>query len=161
QGKKINGENAIWTPNGRGLIFSPGSGVQVSSTSGVGLTYLPLDRQQRPAGVPVQLTTGADSYPNISRNGKRLAYNSSASRSDIWKVPLDPATAKPSGVPTRLIPGRSNEWSPQPLPDGEHVLFLSNRDAGRWMYVADVNGENVRLVDKTHNWYLIQSVSPD
>jgi eukaryotic-like serine/threonine-protein kinase len=161
QGQKINGENSTWTPDGRGVIFSPGSGTQIAGVQSFGLVYLALDEQRRPRSAPVQLTTSFDSYPDISRNGKRLAYNSSSTQSDIWKVALDPVSGKPVGAPIRSISGPGNEWSPQPLPDGKHVLFLSSRDQARSLYVADTNGENVRLVDQTHNWYLIQSVSPD
>ena len=76
--------------------------------------------------------------------------NSSDSRSDIWKVEMDPATGLPLGEPSRVIDHPANDTDPTLLPDGEHFLFVSDRGGDSYdLYVADTDGVNVRLVDSS------------
>jgi Tol biopolymer transport system component len=139
QGEKVAGQNAVFTADGRGVVLSAGS-----------LWHLPLDEELRPTGPPVRLTTGQDSFPNLSKNGRRLAYNTSTSQTDIWRVPLDPETGLAAGPAVRVIDHPAADGAPSPLPDNRHFLFTSNREQDRWLYVADLDGGNVRVVSKSH-----------
>ncbi len=113
QGEKIAGQNAVFTADGRGVVLS---------------AHVPLDEELRPTGPPSRLTTGQDNVPNLSKNGRRLAYNTSTSQSDIWKIPLDPGTGLAAGPAVRAIDHPAADGAPSPLPDNRHFLFTSNRD---------------------------------
>ena len=147
---KINGVSPVWVSHGFGIIYDRGS-----------LYYLPLDKNRKAAQAAFQLTTGGDNTPALTVDGKSLAYNSSNSQADIWKVRLDLSTGKPTGQPIEIINNPSDDYLPKVLPDNKHFLFISTRDNGRFLYVADLDGQNVRLVDKTQNWRSLRSVSPN
>jgi Tol biopolymer transport system component len=161
---KINGRNPTWTPDGRGLVFSGTGSTREEDLGSAGLFYVALDAGRRSAGSPQQLTTGLrDDHPAFSRGGKHLVYNTSTAQDDIWKVQLDPSSGRVIGRPISVLHSPSNESAPYVLPDGRHLLFLSDRDGGlaRYLYVADLDGRNVRLIDRTRSWGRIASVTPD
>ena len=149
-GKKINGTSPVWINNGFGIIFDKGS-----------LFYLPLNKNRKVSQAAFQLTTGSDNTPALTVDGKSLAYNNSTSLTDIWKVRLDLSSGKPTGSPINITKNPAVDSHPKVLPDNEHFLFLSTRDNGSFLYVADLDGQNVRLVDKTQSWHRLRSVSPN
>jgi Tol biopolymer transport system component len=148
--KPLSGANPVWSSAGHGLIYSSGS-----------LWFCPLDAHDQPASPPVRLTTAKDNFPAVTRDGRRVAYNSSTSQTDIWKVALDPASGKPVGQPIRVVGHPAEDTSPIVLPDNRHFLFLSTRGGGNAIYVADLDGRNVRLVSAHRAWSRIFSVSND
>jgi serine/threonine protein kinase/Tol biopolymer transport system component len=149
-GGPIAGIHPVWTADGRGIVYSAGS-----------LWYLPLDVRSQAALAPERVTTGRDDFAAVSRDGKRLAYETSSVQTDIWKVALDPASGTPAGQPVRVISHPSEDTNPVALPDNRHFLFLSTRDNGNYMYVADLDGGGVRLVSRDRDWRQIMSVSPN
>ena len=87
------------------------------------------DPQLSPDGKTVLFTRTTTSMPTGKRNA------------DIWTVPADgSAPAKP------FIEGPKTESNARFLPDGKHVVFMSNRDGDTRVYLADLNGTIVRAI---------------
>jgi serine/threonine protein kinase len=149
-GQRVDGSGPIWTSNGRGIIFSK-----------TFLMYLPLNNNYDPVQKATQLTTSLSLHQRITRDGMRLAYSSSNTQTDIWKVRLDLATGKPSEPPVRILDHPASDSKPIALPDNKHFLFISDRDNDQFLYLADLDGKNVRLVDNSRSWYYVYSISPD
>ncbi len=96
-----------------------------------------------------QLTTapGQELYPSLSPDGKLLVYASAeAGNWDIYLQRVSGAT------PINLTrDSAANDTQPAFSPDGEHIVFRSDRDGGG-IFVMGATGENVRrLVDHGHN----------
>ncbi len=159
RGRAIDGISPVWSSRSPGIIFS-------RSTPGfhrsMNLEFVPLDRDGRVVGPPVRLTTAEDYEPAVSRDGRRLAYSSQThGGSDLWKVPLDPTTGRPAGEAVQVTRETASELSPAVLPDNRHLLFLSDRDNEWFLYASDLDGRGVKLVDRSHSWQHIESISHD
>jgi serine/threonine protein kinase len=152
EGKKVTGVNPVWSQRGPGIIFQ-----------GRTLSFVPLDASGRAAGPVSAITTAVgDAAPRVSRDGKRLAYVTNRRvQADIWKVEMDRATGLPIGRPIRVTQGSADDIRPAVLPDNRHLLFTSDRDNGAYLYVSDLDGRNVKLVDRSRNWEAVTAVSSD
>jgi Tol biopolymer transport system component len=96
-----------------------------------------------------QLTTapGQEVYPSLSPDGKLVVYASAEAGN--WDIYLQ----RVSGATPINLTGDSAADDSQPAfsPDGEQIVFRSDRDGGG-IFVMGATGENVRrLVDHGHN----------
>ncbi len=158
KGRKISGQNPVWSSQPSGIIFASDTELE----SGANLEFAPLDAAGRVVGPTSRLTTAADDFPVITRDGRRLAYTSGlSSNSDIWKIRVSTATGLPVGEAARVTRGPAADEAPAVLPDNQHLLFISDRDGGFYLYVSDLDGGNVKLVDRSHDWQYVDAVSPD
>ena len=83
--------------------------------------------------------------PQVSPDGQTIAYvrtttDLAAGRrnADIWTVPAS------GGTPTPIITGEKSDTTPQWLPDGRRVAFISSRGGEPQVYLADASGANIR-----------------
>jgi Tol biopolymer transport system component len=60
---------------------------------------------------------------------------------NIWRVEV-PGTAGQLPAPTRLIASTANESNPQYSPDGERIVFVSNRSGPIEIWLSDRDGRN-------------------
>jgi serine/threonine protein kinase/WD40 repeat protein len=114
--------------------YNPYGGRTMFSVSPDTLAYRPqaarqlvwFDRSGRRQGtVP---TTGSDLHPALSPDGLRLAMarpDPATGTTDVWMMDLR------RGVSSRLTSSSGNSSTPVWSPDGEHLLFASNRDGGQ------------------------------
>jgi len=86
--------------------------------------------------------------PQISPDGKRVAYTLQGAESDgtrysgdIWVVPAGGGEARP--LVTHPANDRSARWSP----DGRYLAFLSNRSGKTQIWVLEAEGEPWQLTD--------------
>lgn len=124
-----------WTRDGRALIVS-----SQRQSSLVRLWRFPLDGKP-----PVCLTdaTLSASYPAVSPRDGRIAYASRFLDSNIWRVDLQ-GTAPPQ----RVIASSLVDSSPRYSPDGERIVFRSNRTGNDEIWTTDAAGHSpVRLTD--------------
>src|SRR5262249_30221980 len=75
----------------------------------------------------------------LSPDGRLVVYTRRTTRGDrdlcaLWLVPYA------GGRPRRLTAGDGDDRAPRFSPDGTAVAFLSDRDAGRQLYVIPVDG---------------------
>jgi serine/threonine-protein kinase len=95
------------------------------------------DREGRKEVIVDEL--GAFRFPRVSPDGRRLAVAvGSPGRSDIWiyDLHLDPPRA-------RRLTSDGNNSVPIWKPDGERVIFASNRDGPRNLYWMAANGSSL------------------
>jgi serine/threonine-protein kinase len=115
--------NPAWAPDGRSIYYSSAGG------GGLNIWRIGINAEGDRDGGPQQLTTGAgdDINPAPSPNGKQLAFSVRGFDSDIWRLPVDPATGRATGQPdavtaTTRVESRGS-WSP----DGSSIAFNSDR----------------------------------
>jgi Tol biopolymer transport system component len=96
-----------------------------------------------------QLTTapGQEIYPSLSPDGKLLVYASAEAGN--WDIYLQRVSG---AIPINLTRDcATDDTQPAFSPDGEQIVFRSDRDGGG-IFVMGATGENVRrLIDHGHN----------
>jgi Tol biopolymer transport system component/DNA-binding winged helix-turn-helix (wHTH) protein len=105
-------------------------------------------------GAPERVTSVGNDIGDlaVSRTGTLLAFSQSASDINIWRFALAGATAvtKPDGAaPERwapLIASSRVDHSPQYAPDGQRIVFASNRSGNEELWVCASDGSNARQV---------------
>jgi eukaryotic-like serine/threonine-protein kinase len=179
----------IWSPDSRWIYF-------ISNRDGPRDIYgLRITGSGEAAREPVRLTTGLGVHSvSLSADGKRLAYSSFSTLSNIWslrmtgRLPVSRSEAVkitvgnqssentnasrdgkwlffdsdlsgnmdvyrmalPSGTPERLTTDPSDDFAPQPSPDGREVVFHSWRGGGsRDIYVMPLDGGPTQRVTAT------------
>jgi Tol biopolymer transport system component/DNA-binding winged helix-turn-helix (wHTH) protein len=95
-------------------------------------------------GVPEQLVVGGENAEGISvsRNGhNRLVYVRETVDANIWRMP-GPASSDRNEVSTRLIASTKLDQEPQLSPDGNKIVFSSDRSGTAELWVSDGEGHN-------------------
>ena len=146
--------NPAWAPDGRSIYYSSAGG------GGLNLWRVAINADGEPEDTPQQLTTGAgdDINPAPSPSGKELAFSVRAFDSDVWRLPVDPATGRPTGQPqpisaTTRVESRGS-WSP----DGSSIAFNSDRrgEMNIWIRNLGTGAERQRTAgaggDYQPNW---------
>jgi len=122
-----------WTSNGQEIVFVAGG----HNSGG-------LRRVKASGQAEVQLLPfggGEASWPAISKNGTRLAYQHNLSDTNIWRLPLS-NSGTAAGPPVQFIASTRSDDSAQYSPDGKRIAFVSNR-TGVWsIWVCDADGGN-------------------
>jgi Tol biopolymer transport system component/tRNA A-37 threonylcarbamoyl transferase component Bud32 len=107
----------------------------------------------------IKVTKGSQSTESasISRDGKWLFYDSDlGGNMDLYRMSLA------SGIPERLTTDPSDDFAPEPSPDGHEVAFHSWRGRGsRDVYVMPLDGGPVQRVTNTPLQEATVAWSPD
>ena len=135
-GQLANFASVRWTPDRRGVMFSPLFRGSVRAS----LWTVPLPNRQGDAGVPQRFPIPSNSarYPAFSRDGLRLVYSDFLVDADIWRLDLQNAGARP----VKLITSTKSDWAAEYSPDGKKILFTSNRSGHPELYLADSDGSH-------------------
>jgi Tol biopolymer transport system component len=130
-----------WAPDGQALYW-------VSDRGGSRDIYqIHLDRSGEPAGPAQRLTTGLDVHGiSLAADGKRLAYSSLRTHSNVWSIPVprsgpaSAASAHPVTTGSQTIEGVDVSR------DGRWLVFDSDRGGNPDIYkLATAGGEPIRL----------------
>jgi Tol biopolymer transport system component/DNA-binding winged helix-turn-helix (wHTH) protein len=121
-----------WTPDGKEIVFASRRGSSICN----------LWRIPSTGGTPERLPTIGQNVisPAISRQGDRLAYTQALDDTNIWRLPLD-LTGK-GGMITNLISSTLSDNGPDYSPDGQKIVFASNRSGDFGLWICDRNGAN-------------------
>jgi YD repeat-containing protein len=128
-----------WTSDGREIVFASRRGGCIYS----------LWRIPAAGGTPERLPIIGQSVvsPAISRQGGRLAYTQALDDQNIWRLEWDAAGRV--GAMTSLISSTLGDNGPDYSPDGQKVVFASNRSGGFGIWVCDRDGANpVQLIER-------------
>lgn len=132
----------VWGPGGDSIYFPSYRG------GGMNLWRLTLGSDGAATGPPEQLTTGAgqDVQPVVSPDGSRLAFVVLQLNSDLWRVPLDPATGRASGEPEEWLSTTREESRGAWSPDQRRVAFNSDRAGEMNLFVRALDGGAIEQV---------------
>ena len=128
-----------WTPDGREIVIASRRGGSIYS----------LWRIPTAGGTPERLPTIGQSVlsPAISRQGAYLIYTQALDDQNIWRLELDAAGR--GGAMTSLIASTLSDNGPDYSPDGQKVVFASNRSGGFGIWTCDRDGANpLPLIDR-------------
>src|SRR5439155_22580716 len=98
------------------------------------------------SGTPERLPTiGQSAFsPAISRQGNRLTYTQALDDLNIWRLELN--STDETSAPTSLIASTFGDNGPDYSPDGQKIVFASNRSGGFGIWVCDRDGANPMLL---------------
>ncbi len=147
-GASLN-QSPQWSPDGRALYW-------ISDRAGSRDLYrVRLDRAGSPAGSAERLTTGLDAHSiSLAAKGSALAYSVFRPYANIWSLPV-PATGPVSAAQAKeLTTGRQTIESVEVSPDGEWLVFDSDRGGNADLYrMPAAGGEPLRLTSDSGGNY--------
>jgi len=117
-----------WSGDGRRIVFSRGF------TRGE-LWEVALARPDLPERLPFGYDTGQLA---VSPSSKKLAFTQGHNNTNIWRLDLSQAQAKPQ----KVIASSREQTSPSFSPDGNQIAFESNRSGSNEVWVSDADGSN-------------------
>jgi Tol biopolymer transport system component len=129
----------VWQPERNRVFFDGRVGDGARNLWGIDIS----PGGARLLGDPQRLTSGTgEAAPSASRDG-RLAFVSSIIDPDIWKLPVDANTATLRGELERVVSGLSYEAFPSISGDGLKLVYTSDRNGNRDIWLRDLeSGEN-------------------
>ncbi|HEX6052606.1 MAG TPA: DPP IV N-terminal domain-containing protein [Gemmatimonadaceae bacterium] len=108
---------------------------------------------------PAVLQTDAGFSPAFATAGSAVFYHpASGGRNALTRGDAEPSRAVLRI--TSIVNDDAQNFHARPSPDGRFIAFDSDREGGRAVYIADVNGENVRRVTG-EGFAAVPSWSPD
>ena len=122
----------VWTADGREIIYAVGPPGNYS------LWRLRVPGPDGSTSKPERLPSiGQDgSMPDLSRQGRRLAYSRMWRDLNIWRVRI------PGGIPASFISSTRSEENQRFSPDGRKIAFKSDRSGHNEIWVCDSDGSN-------------------
>ncbi len=121
------------------VISASGRHVYFTSdrSGGLNVWRLALDPSGRGTGQPQQITSGAGQDVDLSMGGSgHLALAILKQNADLWTLPVDPATGRPTGAPREIIATTREDSRGSWSPDGRFIAFNSDRagDMNIWLH---------------------------
>ena len=90
---------------------------------------------------------------DLSPDGKTIIFELLG---DLYTLPMD------GGKATRVTHGQAYDMQPNFSPDGEKIVFVSDRNGSENLWVADANGENPKALTKSERQsYMSPIWTPD
>jgi Tol biopolymer transport system component len=131
-----------WSPSGRYIYFTSSRG------GGLNIWRIPVSADGAPGGAAEQLTTGAgdDRELGLSPDGKRLAFSVLGINSDVWRLPVNPMTGKPTGEPGPVTSTTRTDSRGAWSPDGKAIAFNSDRSGEMNIWVHSLADGSDRQV---------------
>ncbi len=137
----------VWSPDGRFLYFT-------SDRSGsMNLWRLRVDeRSGKALGLPeaVTLPATASWYICFSRDGRRLAYVQTSTRTNIAEIQFDESTGQVVGAMNWLTRGNIETTNPDVSSDGDAVVFDSIGERQEDLYVLHDGSGARRITDDAY-----------
>jgi len=121
---------------------SAGILVYVSSRGGGRDVYqIALTHAGHPAGPPLRVTAGINAHGiSVSANGARFAYSAFTETSNVWSIPVLPTGVASVSQARPLTTGSQTIEKFHVSPDGQWLVFDSNRGGTQQIYRVRVGG---------------------
>jgi len=147
-----------WSGDGRYLYFSSSRGGPVN------LWRVPVEEKSgRTLGPPESATVPAlfaDS-PSVSRDGRRVAYESRSSRSTLRRIGFDARAGSVSGAPEELWSSSRDLDAPRLSPDGKWVALSRSSTGVESIAIARPDGTGLRQLFESDRSARFPRFSPD
>jgi Tol biopolymer transport system component len=147
----------VWSPSGRFISFSS------YRSGGLNLWRIGVTAGGKPRGAPQQLTTGAgqDLEPAVSPDSLRLVFAIRRQNADLWLLPVDPRTGRPTAPPREVIATNREHSRGAWSPDGRTIAFNSDRGGEMNIWLHDLASEVTRQLTNGPGGDFQASWSPD
>ncbi len=122
-------EGFTWTPDGAELIYS------VNRNGSASLHRIRRDTPQPARGQAFGAAGRKAFFPTISPDGGQIAFVEPLDDANIWQL-------VPNGKPRKLIASNHADHSAQISPDGQHIVFVSDRSGGEELWLCRADGSN-------------------
>lgn len=87
----------------------------------------------------------AGAFPTVTPSGEKLAFEQWHLRRNIYSVSLDP-TRDSLSAPESFITSTYSDWNAQFSPDGEHVVFVTDRSGKPELWMGDREGRHLEKI---------------
>ncbi len=145
-----------WSADGAHIYFSS------YRSGGLNLWRVPVGDDGTPTGPPGQVTSGAgNDLQATTAPGGEVAFAISSLNADIWRLPLDPATGKPTGGPEPLVATTREDSRGVTSPDGALVAFNSDRGGQMNLWLLSLADGSTRQVTEGLGGDFQANWSPD
>jgi hypothetical protein len=138
-----------WLPGGNELLLLSNRGVALGSG---GVWRVPHKANAMPAGkLILDEQTLYFTRPDVSPDGKRIVYSSSAGGADQFNhLYVLPATG---GHHYKMTFGEFDDFHPRWSPDGETIAYISNESGLPDLYLLDAHaGRKTRVAIRERRW---------
>ncbi|MFN7992522.1 MAG: protein kinase [Bryobacteraceae bacterium] len=131
-----------WSADGNGIVFSSDRAANPRC-----LWWVGIPRTGKPEKWPQRLAQSPDwaDDPNISQNGRRLAFAQVSVDINIWAYSLSNGAGR-TRKPERLISSTQLDLSPDFSPDGKQIAFGSDRSGFHEIWTCQRDGSNVAQI---------------
>jgi len=134
QARQLTAEQAViegftWMPDGRELLYS------LNRNGSASLQRIRADKPQPGRGQPFGAAGRKAFFPTISPDGEQIAFVEPLDDANIWQL-------APAGKPRKLIASNHADHSAQLSPDGQRVVFVSDRSGGEELWRCRADGSN-------------------
>lgn len=127
-----------WFPDSKALVAA-GRMHDGAGAADMTLYRMSLDEGRWTRIVYEKAPTDEDLWPQVSPDGRWIAFQRNQSLGDLWRIPVD------GGVPQRLTELRTNLFGLVWLPDSRHLLFSRYIDGKSGLSKLDT--ETGRILD--------------
>ncbi|MDQ6611901.1 MAG: hypothetical protein M3Y64_05675 [Gemmatimonadota bacterium] len=144
-----------WTPNGRAIVYN----IVDADASPIMIMDVATGAQR--ALTNLRASVAGDYAPTVTPDGRSILFaRQMPEGTDLFSMPVT------GGAAHRLTSGRGRaSGSPSVSPDGQRMVFASDRNGHQEVYIADIDGTNVELLTQggvgERNWRDSPDWSPD
>ncbi|HZT33307.1 MAG TPA: CehA/McbA family metallohydrolase [Bryobacteraceae bacterium] len=138
-----------WTPDGKEIVFLSNQGVPLGSGN---LWRMPAEAGGVEQAKPILVEqTLYRTRPDVSIDGKRIVYSSSAGAADqfnhLYVIPIG------GGAPYKLTFGSFDDFHPRWSPDGEWIAYISNEGGLPQLCLLETyGGARRRIMIRARHW---------
>lgn len=141
-----------WTPDGKEIVFVSNRGVPLGSGDLWRMPVPPVTDDPMEKAQPIlREQTLYRTRPDVSIDGKRIVYSSTAGASDqyahLYVVPIQ------GGAPYKLTFGSFDDFHPRWSPDGEWIAYISNEGGLPQLCLLETyGGAKKKIVIREQRW---------
>lgn len=141
-----------WAPDSRRILYCTDDDLRPPVKNEAEIYAIDLATR----AVTTLVSGGVNTYPNLSPDGRRIAFRR------MIGIDSEIFVANADGSAARNLTGHPafDGW-PAWSPDGRRIAFASNRNSAYQIFVMDADGSNVRLVANTEGRATAPRWTPD